>query len=255
MMVEPLAETMPAQKFFRVSGARREKTLEALLEHHHRGATLVLCNMKQQCEIVARNLRAGGWSARALHGNLEQRDREQVLVQFINGSCNVLVATDVAAEALQEAALNLVVSFDLPRNPAIHSVRAGYVADGGLMASLVASDERQRFERLAEHYPGLSDPVSLPFPEDISPQVRREAPMATLMLDGGEKDHISARAVVDALTNQGGLEPDEVGRIDVRDFCIYLAVSREHARDGLHSLRTARLHGKTFGVRCLSLHQ
>lgn len=255
MTMETVAEVMPTQAFFRVSGARREKTLEALLEHHHRGATLVLCNMKQQCEIVARNLRAGGWSARALHGNLEQRDREQVLVQFINGSCNVLVATDVAAEALGETALSLVVSFDLPRNPAIHAVRAGFVSESGLMASLVASDERQRFERLSEQYPGVSEPDTLPFPDDMSPQVRREAPMVTLMLDGGEKDHISSRAVIDALTNQGGLEPDEVGRVDVRDFCIYLAVSREHARLGLQSLRSARLHGKTFGVRCLSLHQ
>lgn len=255
MMVEPVAEAMPTQKFFRVSGARREKTLEALLEHHHRAATLVLCNMKQQCEIVARNLRAGGWSARALHGNLEQRDREQVLVQFCNGSCNVLIATDVAAEALEEFALDLVVSFDLPRNPAIHAVRAGYVREGGLLAGLVAAGEHQRFERLREQYSGVSEPTRLPFPEDISPQVRREAPMVTLMLDGGEKDHISARAVLEALTHQGGLEPDEVGRIEVRDFCIYLAVSREHAREGLHSLRSARLHGKTFGVKCLSLHQ
>ncbi|TDT43375.1 DbpA-like RNA binding protein [Halospina denitrificans] len=255
MTKEPIAEVMPTQAFFRVAGARREKTLEALLEHHHRGATLVLCNMKQQCEIVARNLRAGGWSARALHGNLEQRDREQVLVQFVNGSCNVLVATDVAAEALGETALGLVVSFDLPRNPAIHAVRAGFVSDKGLMASLVAPDERQRFERLAEQYPGVSEPENLPFPDEMHPQVRREAPMVTLMLDGGEKDHISSRAVVDALTKQGGLEADEVGRIDVRDFCVYLAVSREHAREGLQSLRTARLHGKTFGVRSLSLYQ
>ena len=255
MTMEPVADVMPTQAFFRVSGARREKTLEALLEHHHSGATLVFCNMKQQCEIVARNLRAGGWSARALHGNLEQRDREQVLVQFINGSCNVLVATDVAAEALGESALSLVVSFDLPRNPAIHSVRAGYVSDNGLMASLVAPDEHQRFERLAEQYPGVSEPAALAFPDDMNAQVRREAPVVTLMLDGGEKDHISPSAVVDVLTNQGGLEPDEVGRIDVRDFCTYLAVSRNHAHSALQSLRTARLHGKTFGVRSLSLHQ
>jgi|GEM_PF-627266 ATP-independent RNA helicase DbpA len=255
MTKEPVAEVMPPQAFFRVSGARREKTLEALLEHHHRGATLVFCNMKQQCEIVARNLRAGGWSARALHGNLEQRDREQVLVQFVNGSCNVLVATDVAAEALGETALSLVVSFDLPRNPAVHAVRAGFVSDKGVMASLVAPDERQRFERLAEHYPGVSEPATLPIPDDMNPQVRREAPMVTLMLDGGEKDHITPTEVIDALTNQGGLEPDEVGRIDVRDFCVYLAVPRAHANVGLQSLRAARLHGKTFGVRSLSLHQ
>jgi len=247
---------MPTQQFFRVSGARREKTLEALLELHHSDATLVLCNMKQRCEIVASNLRNAGWSARALHGNLEQRDREQVLIQFINGSCNVLVPTDVAAEALgEDVNLPLVVSFDLPRNPAIHEVRAGFASPRGAIASLVAAEERQRFERVAFRYEGIPEPVSLPFPEDMSQEMHRGARMVTLMIEGGEKDHISAKAVLNALLEQGGLSRDQVGRVDVRDFCIYLAVARDQARSALHSLRQARLHGKTFSVRSISLHQ
>lgn len=255
MTTENIARAVPAQPFFRVSGARREKTLEALLGQYLGGATLVLCNMKQSCEIVARNLRNAGWSARALHGNLEQRDREQVLIQFLNGSCNVLVATDVAAEALgEDPSLDLVVSFDLPRNPAIHEARACYAATSGTIASLVASDERQRFDRIADYYAGVSEPVTLPFPENGHEETRFEAPMVTLMIDGGAKDHISGSAVVNVLV-EGGVEREQIGRMDVRDFCVYLAVSRDHARRALQSLRTARLHSKTFAARSLSIHQ
>lgn len=256
MTSQAIAEAMPTQLFFRVSGARREKTLEALLELHHRDATLVLCNMKQRCEIVARNLRNAGWSARALHGNLEQRDREQVLIQFINGSCNLLVATDVASEGLgEDVNLPLVVSFDLPRDPAIHEMRAAYASRRGTIASLVAPDERQRFERMAARYEGIPDPAPLPSPENTGREMHREAPLVTLMIDGGEKDHISAKVVLNALIEQAGLTRQQVGRVDVRDFCIYLAVAREQARTALQSLRATRLQGKTFSVRSFSLHQ
>jgi ATP-independent RNA helicase DbpA len=110
------------QRFYEV---RRDERLHAvgLLLHHFRPvSTLAFCNTKQQCRDLVAVLQAQGIVALELHGDLEQRDRDQVLVQFANRSCSVLVATDVAARGLDIAQLEAVINVDItPRRPGAHA--------------------------------------------------------------------------------------------------------------------------------------
>ncbi len=251
MTAEATDKQSTQQSFYWLSNARRDDALSELLYAHQPSAALVLCNMKQQCEVVARTLRNAGWYARALHGNLEQRDREQVLLQFDNGSITVVIATDVAAGSLRSRQLELVVSFDLPRNPAIHSQRQAFVAPDGLLASLVTAQDESRFRRVAEHFALSHGLEPLPRPEERS---IRKPLWSTLMINGGEKDRLTPLDVEEALVGSG-LAVEAIGRVDIRDFCTYVSVARDSASRATESLREARLHGKQFMVRPLSVHQ
>lgn len=102
---------------------------------------MAFCQTRQQCQELADALKAQRISALALHGDLEQRERDQVLTVFANRSCNVLVATDVAARGLDIAALETVINVELARDPEVHIHRigrSGRAGEKGLALSLVA---------------------------------------------------------------------------------------------------------------------
>ena len=92
---------------------------------------LVFCNMRREVDAVAQELDRRGFSALALHGDMDQRDRDEVLVRFANRSCAVLVATDVAARGLDIVALPLVISYDIAHDPDTHTHRIGRTGRAG----------------------------------------------------------------------------------------------------------------------------
>ena len=94
-------------------------TVAKLLAHFRPESTIAFCNTKQQCRDVVSELQAQGFSALALFGELEQRERDEVLVQFANKSCSVLVATDGGAR-LDIADLSAVINVDVTPDPEVH---------------------------------------------------------------------------------------------------------------------------------------
>src|SRR3546814_2919021 len=88
------------QMFFEAEPDRKAPLLAALLMHHQPESCLVFCNTRRDVAELVGSLAHYGFSALALHGDMEQRDRDEVLVRFANRSCSVLVASDVAARGL-----------------------------------------------------------------------------------------------------------------------------------------------------------
>jgi ATP-independent RNA helicase DbpA len=132
------------QVFYEVSNSERLHAVSQLLNHFRPESTLAFCNTKQQCRDLVAVLQAQGFSALALFGELEQRERDQVLVQFANRSCSVLVATDVAARGLDVANLEAVINVDVTPDPEVHIHRIGRTGRGdaeGLALSLASMDE------------------------------------------------------------------------------------------------------------------
>ncbi|HEY5761570.1 MAG TPA: ATP-dependent RNA helicase DbpA [Rhodocyclaceae bacterium] len=257
-LTEQHASTKIRQRFYEVSHNDRLQAVATLLRHYRPVSTLAFCNTRQQCRDLLEVLRAQGIDALALHGELEQRERDQVLIQFANRSCSVLVATDVAARGLDIDRLEAVINVDMTPDPEIHIHRIGRTGradEDGWALSLCSPADRRRVARFGEQLGGEPEWHTLGSLQggDAMPLV---PPMATLLILGGRKEKIRPADVLGALTGDGGntrpLTREQVGKITVTDLNTYVAVSRELAGDAVKKLTKGKLKGKTVKVRSLS---
>ena len=250
-------ESKIRQRFYEIKHDERLEAVAVLLKHYRPVSTLAFCNTRQQCRDLYAALKGQGFHALTLHGDLEQRERDQVLIQFANRSCSVLVATDVAARGLDIAQLEAVINVDVTPDPEvyIHRIgRTGRADQDGWAFSLCSPADRRRLAAIVQltgqdvPFHGLG---SLQGGDD-SPLV---PPMVTLQILGGRKEKIRAGDVLGALTAESGGERqftrDEVGKITVTDQSTYVAVARRHAREAVRKLTAGKVKGKTVKVRAL----
>ena len=240
------------QRFIAVDPARKADVLAQVLAGPDTHA-LVFCNMRRDTDAIATELGRRGFSALALHGDMEQRDRDEVLVRFANRSCNVLVATDVAARGLDIASLPLVVSYDMAHDPDTHTHRVGRTGragHAGLAVALCTPRERPKADNLQQ---ALGMCLAWHAPERPSPRGRvpGPAPMRTLVIDAGRQDKLRPGDILGALTGEAGLAAVDVGRIDVYATRAYVAITRALAGKALERLRAGRIKGRNFRVRAL----
>jgi len=242
------------QRFYEVKESERLLTVNRLLDHYRPERTLAFCNTKQQCRDLVAVLQAQGLVALELHGDLDQRDRDQVLVQFANRSCSVLVATDVAARGLDIAGLEAVINVDITPDIEVHTHRVGRTGRAGeegwafSLASLEEMDRVARIEQMQGHptvWHQLSELTPAETPEPLRP------PMVTLQILGGRKEKIRPGDVLGALTKDLGLAGTLIGKINVNEFSTYVAVDRSIAKEALKGLNDGKVKGKSVKVRRL----
>ena len=238
-------ETTITQRFVSVDGDKVDALARVLGVDSQ--SALVFCNMRKDTEIVAEALDKLGFSALALHGDLEQRDRDEVLVRFANRSCNVLVATDVAARGLDIVGLPLVVSYDVAHDADTHTHRigrTGRAGEAGLAITLVTSRENAKVKAMGDFE---VEPLR------AAPAKKRLqlAPMKTLVVDSGRKEKVRPGDILGALTGDAGLPATAVGKIDVFATRSYVAIQRDVANKALERLRAGKIKGRNLRVRPL----
>lgn len=246
-------EVIIEQLFFEVQRHERDKTLLALFEHHRPRNAMVFCNTKKQCAEVARFLSDHDIEAAAIHGDLDQRERDQVLVQFANESCPVLVASDVAARGLDIPALEMVVNVELPRDADtyVHRIgRTGRAGQSGKAFSLVAPSEVGRM-RVIEDYLGNSCVCDVLASLDRDPNYELRGPMITVQLDAGRKQKVRPGDILGALTGDAGLSGDQIGKISIMDNWSYVAVHRAALRQAMSFLADGKVKGRAVRARRL----
>jgi len=255
-LLEQHAETKIRQRFYEIKHEERLQAVATLLKHYRPESTLAFCNTKQQCRDLMNVLRGEGIHTLTLNGDMEQRDRDQVLIQFANRSCSVLVATDVAARGLDIDQLEAVINVDVTPDPEVHVHRIGRTGRGdqdGWALSLFSPADKRRGAALAE---AMNTPLnthtlgSLQSKND-EPLV---PPMSTLIMLGGRKEKIRPGDVLGALTAEEGhpFTREQVGKITVTDQNTYIAVARELAREAVRKLSAGKVKGKTVKVRILT---
>ena len=242
------------QRFYEVTEAERLHAVGLLLNHFRPASTLAFCNTKQQCRDLVAVLQAQGIVALELHGDLEQRERDQVLVRFANRSCSVLVATDVAARGLDIAQLEAVINVDITPDPEVHVHRIGRTGradEAGWAFSLASLDEMGRVGRIDQMQGSVSpwSPLSELTATAGGPPLR--PPMVTLQILGGRKEKIRPGDVLGALTKDLGLDGASIGKINVNEFSTYVAISPELADQALRGLNAGKVKGKSVKVRRL----
>lgn len=233
--------------------AQRLDALVKLLCHYRSPSCVVFCNTKQLVREVCNYLNDAGIRVSALHGDLEQRDRDQVLVQFRQQSSNVLVATDVAARGLDIDDLAAVINFELPRDPEVyvHRIgRTGRAGREGLALSLFADSERYKLDLIGEY---MGRELSFEAIETLPPNSEPlpEPAFITLHINGGRKQKVRPGDILGALTGAGGIDGKAVGKIDVLDHAAYVAIERKRAHSALEGLAASKIKGRKFKVRLL----
>jgi ATP-independent RNA helicase DbpA len=252
-LAERHAASKIRQRFYEVTESERLHAVGLLLNHYRPASTLAFCNTKQQCRDLVAVLQAQGFVALELHGDLEQRDRDQVLVQFANRSCSVLVATDVAARGLDIANLEAVINVDITPEAEVHTHRVGRTGRGdeaGWAFSLASLDEMGRVGQIEQALGFTSQwrPVAeltSTSPEPLQP------PMATLQILGGRKEKIRPGDVLGALTKDLGFASTQIGKINVNEFSTYVAVERAIAPAVMRKLAGGKVKGKSVKLRLL----
>jgi ATP-independent RNA helicase DbpA len=231
--------------------AARLTALRLLLLHHQPESAVVFCTTKNETRDIAEALRDHGFSALAIHGDLEQNDRDRTLVRFANGSATVLVATDVAARGLDITALDAVVNYQVVGDPEIHVHRIGRTGRAGLTGkafTLYAEDQRYKVDRI-EAYMDLSfAPDDLP-PASLLKNPPPKPAMVTLQIDGGKKQKLRPGDILGALTGANGISGKQVGKIKVFATNAYVAVDINAASAALKKLGQDKLKGRTFKAR------
>jgi len=263
VMLDPITVKAPSthdeetikQAFHQVSDASsRMIALRLLLAKHSVNSALVFCNTKRDTQDVADELNDWGFYALAIHGDLDQRERDQALIQFSNKSIPVLVATDVAARGLDIDALDLVINYHIAHDPETHVHRigrTGRAGSSGIACTLYSNREMHKVNALelgvdSEKY---SDP--LPSESLLDKPVKKPL-MATIKIDGGKKQKLRPGDIVGALTGENGIPGDSVGKINVSANWSYVAVQLNLVKPALKKLSNGRLKGRSFRVRLVS---
>ncbi len=254
--VEPTHDARTIRQHFYDVGLNKHRftALRLLLLKFRPVSTLVFCNTRRESDEVANELRSHGLSALSLHGDLEQKARDQVLVRFANRSVSILVATDVAARGLDIDSLDAVINYHMARDPEVHVHRVGRTGRAGskgLACTLFSEKERYKVEKLGNFLDRSIEPENLP-PFGLLENPPYQPPMATLQIDGGKKQKVRPGDLLGALTGEDGIAGKQVGKIDVFDQCAYVAVNRDAARRALKKLRDGKVKGRSFRARRVS---
>lgn len=240
------------QKLYEVPAGQRLDALTWLLSHYQPSSCVVFCNTKRACNDVADHLAAKGFSALALNGDLEQRERDQVLVRFANGSATILVATDVAARGLDIKELGAVINYELTYDPEVHVHRigrTGRAGQQGLALSLYQPNEAQRVNFIEEYQQAPMPQGDL---DSIGRDIKPIAPqMVTLSIDAGRKTKVRAGDILGALTGEGGIAGADVGKIQISEQYSYVAVKRSVASAALKRLLEGKIKGRSYRARKL----
>jgi len=249
----PHDEVTIEQRFHEVDPAQKIDALVQLLVKEHVDHALVFCNMRRDVDALAEELDKRGFSALALHGDMEQRDRDEVLVQFANRSCSILVATDVAARGLDITALPQVISYDVAHDPDTHTHRIGRTGRAGhpgLAITLCTPREQPKVANIEalSGQPIPWHPLKVGVPRGKTLHL---APMKTLVIDAGRQDKLRPGDILGALTGDAGLKADAIGKIDVYATRAYVAIKRDLANKALERLRAGKIKGRNFRVRAL----
>jgi ATP-dependent RNA helicase DbpA len=243
------------QKFFQISGNNvRLDALRTLLLCYQGQSSMVFCNTKRETQDVADALKADGFSVLALHGDMEQKDRDQTLVQFANGSACILVATDVAARGLDISSVDAVFNYQLAHDADTHTHRigrTGRAGQSGIALSLFTASDAGKLLALED---GLAIKIeAAEIPDSAAVQhVPAKPVMATLQLDAGKKHKIRAGDIVGALTASKQLSNDDLGKIQLHDIWSFVAVKRTALKLALQLLQQDKIKGKSVRARALS---
>lgn len=232
-------QTSSRLDIYKVESQTKDKlpTLSSLLLSFGQQSTVVFLNHRDAVERTAQYLMQQGFVVSLMHGGLEQRQREDALYKFANGSATVLVATDLASRGLDIPDIKNIVHYHLPETSSNYIHRVGRTArwnSTGRSFFLLNPEED-----IPEYVEGeVKDYI--PAETNTTPP---QPKMVTLYIGKGKKDKLSKGDIVGFLCKIGGLQSSEIGIITVKERYTYVAISLQRLRQVLVKTKGQKIKG------------
>jgi len=224
----------------------KKDALLRILKSYKPETAIVFCNTKAETVSLTDFLRDKHFSALDLQGDLDQRERNETLLKFANGSVRIMVATDVASRGLDVKNVSMVINYDLPHDPEIYTHRVGRTARAGAEGLALSLYFPGQKEKLLEMAPAIE--IASPESLRIDKNFILEADKATLCIDGGKKNKLRPGDILGALSKEIGITGDHIGKIDIFDFQAYVAIDKKSIREAFEGLKKGKIKGRKFRV-------
>jgi ATP-independent RNA helicase DbpA len=235
------------QIFYQISDPdQRAESLKQLLMEHPVESTIIFCTTKLEAKALGQDLKRSQFSCLALHGDLEQKDRDETLIRFANKSVSILVATDVASRGLDIDSIDLVINYHISTDVEIHVHRigrTGRAGSEGLACSLFSDKEQKKISRLEEYFGQKIKTIALPLKKNSS-KTKMSPVMISLKINSGKKQKLRAGNLLGALTGENGLSAADVGKIHIQDHWSCVAVRRTALPLALKKLSEEKWKGR-----------
>ncbi|MEA3457001.1 MAG: ATP-dependent RNA helicase DbpA [Campylobacterota bacterium] len=224
----------------------KKNTILRILKSYKPETAIVFCNTKAETVSLADFLCDKHFSALDLQGDLDQRERNETLLKFANGSVRIMVATDVASRGLDVKDVSMVINYDLPHDPEVYTHRVGRTARAGAEGTAISLYLPGQKAKLLEMAPD----IQLLSPENlrIDKNFILESDKSTLCIDGGKKNKLRPGDILGALSKEIGIPGDHIGKIDIFDFHAYVAIDKKSIKEAFGGLKKGKIKGRKFRV-------
>ena len=219
------------------------KTLLQLVQHIGNEPGIIFCNLRDSINEVSRFLKRNKISHACFSGGMEQKDRERALIKFRNGTSQILIATDLAARGIDIPEMNYIIHYELPRHEEEFIHRNGRTARVNAKGTAyVLKWESQLLPEFIQNVKGIN----------ISKKAHHKPQFwETLFISGGRKDKISKGDIAGLFFKQGGINKDQLGTIELKPDCAFVAIPLTMADELVEKLNNTRLKKKKVRVTIL----
>lgn len=241
------------QLAYQLQDDRAVYAVAALLTHYQPQSCMVFCQTKHDTQALNDELLAKGFSVDTIHGDLTQAQRQQVLTQFAIKTCNVLVATDVAARGLDLDQVDLVINAQIADNAETHTHRVGRTGRAeqkGTAITLIKESQQKAIASIAEQ---THSHIPIKGIQAIRFHANRIVVPAyeCVMIDGGKKQKISKGDLLGALIKQAEIAKEDIGKMQITHDKSYVAIKQRSVKRALQHFREKRVKGKSLRARKL----
>ena len=224
----------------------KEKALLTTLKHFQPNLALIFCNTKVKTAEVSDMLDEKGFDVATLNGDLEQYERQEMLLQFANGSLPVLVATDLAARGLDIEGIDLVINYDVPMKTEDYTHRIGRTGRADKSGLAVTLADEYGLRKLKEIKPNLKAEAISTLSHNKNFYMQGE--VATLCIDGGKKKKVRAGDILGTLCKDIGIDNSDIGKINVYQKNSYVAIKKSVIKKAFNGLKNGKIKGKNLRV-------
>ena len=231
---------------FYIDKENKDKALISTLQAFQPNLAIIFCNTKVKTTEVADMLNEKGFDVATLNGDLEQYQRQEMLLQFANGSLPVLVATDLAARGLDIESVELIVNYDFPHKTEDYTHRIGRTGRAdkeGLAVSLCNDYEKKKIDEIRPTLK-LTDIKEL----KVNKNFYMQGSVGTLCIDGGKKKKLRAGDILGTLCKDIGLDVKNIGKINVFDTHSYVAIDKDVIKKAFNGLKDGKIKKRKFRV-------